>query len=578
MIETFMEIWRFSGKEQKNVIRSVVNNFLNAIFYMLQIGAIYFAIDGMLKKKPAKETIILCVCMIAAGILGRIVTNTFSQLQQTHVGYFIAANKRVEIGEKIKKIPMGFFNRDSLGNLIGICTTILGDVETTAPMVLVNTLSGFITSVVFVIYMLIFDWRIGLIALAGMLIFLFVTSCTDKKTKDMAPLRQKANAELVADTLEYIQGMSVVKSYNLSRTDHKRADEAIENSRKGNLGMELVLTPYTILQETVLKIASATIMAVAALLCVQGKMELSFALMFVILSFSVFEQLHAAGSGISIMRVCSNSIQEACKMDAVEELDVRGKDITPETHDIVFDHVDFAYEKRKILDDVSVTMKDKTTTAIVGPSGSGKSTICSLIARFFDVDGGKISIGGHDIREYTLDALMRQISIVFQDVYLFHDTIAGNIAFGTPGATREQIMEAAKKACCHEFIMALPDGYDTMIGDGDGRLSGGERQRLSIARAILKDAPVIILDEATANVDPENEQLLIQAIGELTRDKTIIMIAHRLKTVRGADQILVLKDGKIVQRGKHEELIGEPGIYADFVNGRKRADHWKIAE
>ena len=578
MIETFKEIWKFSGKEQKNVIKSVINNFLNAVFYMLQIGSIFFAIDGMLKKKAGKETIFLCFGMIVTGIIGRIVTNTFSQLQQTHVGYFMAADKRVAIGEKIKKIPMGFFDRDSLGNLIGICTTILGDVETTAPMVLVNTLSGFITSSVFIIYMLIFDWRIGLIALAGMLSFLYVASRTDKKTKDMAPLRQKANTELVADMVEYIQGMAVVKSFNLSGMDQKKADMAIENSRKGNLAMELVLTPYTILQETVLKISSAGIMAAAAILCIRESMEPGFVLMFIILSFSVFEQLQAAGSGISIMRVCSNSMMEACEVDAVKELDGNGRDITPKTHDIEFEHVEFAYDQRKILDDVSVTMKDKTTTAIVGPSGSGKSTICSLIARFWDVDRGKICIGGYDIKDYTLEALMRQISIVFQDVYLFHDTIAGNIAFGTPGATREQIMEAAKKACCHEFIMALPDGYDTMIGDGDSRLSGGEKQRLSIARAILKDAPVIILDEATANVDPENEQLLIHAIGELTKNKTIIMIAHRLKTVRDADQILVLNDGKIVQRGKHEELMKEPGIYADFVKGRKKADNWKISE
>lgn len=576
MLKTFKAIWKFAGEQQGNVIKSVINNFLNAIFYMLQIGAIFFAIQAMIDRNVQTKTIFICLGMISLGIIGRIITNTFSQLQQTHAGYFMAANKRIAIGEKIKKIPMGFFNQSSLGNLSGICTTVLGDVETTAPMVLVTTLSGFITSVVFVIYMLVFDWRMGLIAAIGMGIFLWVTSLTDKKIKEKAPLRQKAQAQLVEAMMETVQGMAIVKSFNLTQLDDKKVDRAIESSKKGNLGIETVLTPYTIMQEMILKLASTVIMGVAAILCIQGKMELPYGLMFIIISFSVFEQLQAAGSGVSIMRLCSSSMEKACEVDGFCELDTNGKEITPKNHDIVFEHVDFAYEDRKILSDVSIEMKDQTTTAIVGPSGSGKSTVCSLIARFWDVDKGSISIGGYNVKDYTLSALMKQISIVFQDVYLFHDTIANNIAFGTPNATKTQIIEAAKKACCHEFIMSLPNGYETIIGDGEASLSGGERQRISIARAILKDAPIIILDEATANVDPENEQLLVQAIEALTKNKTIIMIAHRLKTVQHADQILVLNEGKFVQKGTHEELINQPGIYADFVKGKKKAANWKI--
>lgn len=576
MLKTFKAIWKFAGEQQGNVIKSVINNFLNAIFYMLQIGAIFFAIQAMVGRNVQTKTIFICLGMICLGIIGRIITNTFSQLQQTHAGYFMAANKRIAIGEKIKKIPMGFFNQSSLGNLSGICTTVLGDVETTAPMVLVTTLSGFITSVVFVIYMLVFDWRMGLIAAIGMGIFLWVTSLTDKKIKEKAPLRQKAQAQLVEAMMETVQGMAIVKSFNLTQLDDKKVDRAIESSKKGNLGIETVLTPYTIMQEMILKLASTVIMGVAAILCIQGKMELPYGLMFIIISFSVFEQLQAAGSGVSIMRLCSSSMEKACEVDGFCELDTNGKEITPKNHDIVFEHVDFAYEDRKILSDVSIEMKDQTTTAIVGPSGSGKSTVCSLIARFWDVDKGSISIGGYNVKDYTLSALMKQISIVFQDVYLFHDTIANNIAFGTPNATKTQIIEAAKKACCHEFIMSLPNGYETIIGDGEASLSGGERQRISIARAILKDAPIIILDEATANVDPENEQLLVQAIEALTKNKTIIMIAHRLKTVQHADQILVLNEGKFVQKGTHEELINQPGIYADFVKGKKKAANWKI--
>ena len=251
-------------------------------------------------------------------------------------------------------------------------------------------------------------------------------------------------------------------------------------------------------------------------------------------------------------------------------------DTLTEKHDIVFDRVSFSYEQKTILHDISVTLPDKTTTAIIGPSGSGKTTFCNLVARFWDVDSGSVSIGGRDVRDYTLEALMNQISMVFQNVYLFADTIENNIKFGCPNATHEQVVEAARKAGCDDFIEALPDGYDTVIGEGGASLSGGEKQRISIARAMLKDAPIIILDEATANVDPENEDRLQKAIEALTRDKTIIMIAHRLKTVRNADQILVLDDGRIVQQGKHSELISQPGIYADFVGGKRETSGWKL--
>jgi ATP-binding cassette subfamily B protein len=257
-------------------------------------------------------------------------------------------------------------------------------------------------------------------------------------------------------------------------------------------------------------------------------------------------------------------------------MDEHGKVQTPSSYDISFEDVSFSYGDHKILDHVSLTIPERTTTAIVGPSGAGKSTLCNLIARFWDVKGGKITIGGIDVRDYTLDSLLINISEVFQKVYLFADTIENNIKFGKPAASHEEVVIAAKKACCHDFIMSLPDGYDTVIGEGGATLSGGEKQRISIARAILKDAPIIILDEATSSVDPENENLLMGAISELTKNKTVIMIAHRLKTVRGADQILVLDQGHIVQSGTHEELMKQQGLYADFIGVRKQALSWKL--
>lgn len=238
--------------------------------------------------------------------------------------------------------------------------------------------------------------------------------------------------------------------------------------------------------------------------------------------------------------------------------------------------MDFSYDQKKILDDVSLTIPEKTTVAIVGPSGSGKTTLCHLMARFWDVQGGRVTLGGRDVRAYSYDSLMRNFSFVFQRTYLFSDTIANNIRFGKPDASMEEVIAAAKKARCHDFIKALPKGYDTVIGEGGASISGGERQRITIARAIMKDAPIIILDEATANVDPENEKDLVEAIQELTHDKTVIMIAHRLKTVRNADCIFVVDGGKIVQRGTHEELVGQDGIYRRFVVERRQASGWKV--
>ena len=258
-------------------------------------------------------------------------------------------------------------------------------------------------------------------------------------------------------------------------------------------------------------------------------------------------------------------------------MDIDGEDIKPANRDIRLENVSFAYENRKIIDNVTLDIKENTTTAIVGPSGGGKTTITSLIARFWDVQEGKVTLGGQDVRDYSFDSLMENFSFVFQRVYLFEDTIANNIRFGRPDAPMEDVIAAAKKASCHDFIMALPNGYETLVGEGGASLSGGEKQRIAIARAIMKDSPIIILDEATANVDPENEKELTEAIENLTKEKTIIMIAHRLKTVRNADQIIVVDKGHIVQKGRHEELMNEEGIYRNFVSGRKQAVSWKIS-
>ena len=466
----------------------------------------------------------------------------------------MVANKRVAIGEMLKKIPMGFFNENNIGEVVGISTTVLEDVENTAAMVMVNTLSGFINTIIFTIMILAFEWRIGFIVAIGCLLYLFVLSKMESKSRSVLPKRQKASAKLVDAILEQIGGMSVIKSFNLTGKGDEKVRGAIENSRKINLDCEKLFTPYTILQNILLDLFSILIIGAGIFFYIKGELSFLNTVMTIIISFLAFSQIKLAGSATTSLRVVSGSIEQTRKLEEFPQMDIDGKDIKPTTFDISFDNVEFSYSGKKILDDISVKIPQNQMTAIVGPSGAGKTTFCNLIARFWDVEKGEISIGKHNIKEYSLESLMRQISMVFQNVYLFQDTIENNIKFAKPDATHEEVIE-----------------------EGGASLSGGERQRISIARAMIKNAPIIIFDEATANVDPENEDKLQVAMEELTRNKTVIMIAHRLKTIKNANQILVLANGKITQQGTHEELIQVDGIYKKFVEARQVAAKWQLS-
>lgn len=576
MISTFKKIWQFAGNEKGNINKSVAVSFLNAVFHMLEVSAVYFVIAALTEGEQGTKTAWVSLAFMAASIIGNAVTNRFSKLQQTHAGYFMAADRRVLIGNKLKSVPMGFFNENSLGEVTGVCTTVLGNIEMMVPMVLVNIMGGLIGTAVFTLMILVFDWRIGLITVAGIVLYLLIVSSMEKKSAAIAPNAQKSQTALVEAVLEYVQGMGVIKSFNLSGKGDKKLQGALEFNRKSNLDMERLLTPYSIFQELSLQAAGIGMMLAAILFWINGAMQLANALMVIIMSFLVFGQIKLFGMGISMLRLAAGSIDRTLQTEDMEQMDERGRELQTKSHDIEFQNVRFSYENKEILHGINAVLPDKSTTAVIGPSGSGKTTLCNLIARFWDVDSGSVKIGGRDVKDYTLESLMEQISMVFQNVYLFADTIENNIKFGKPDATHEEVVAAARKACCDDFIEALPDGYNTVIGEGGASLSGGEKQSISIARAMLKDAPIVIFDEATANVDPENEDRLQKAIEELTKDKTIIMIAHRLKTVQNADQILVVDDGNIVQRGRHEELIGKKGIYADFVLGRKEAIGWKM--
>ena len=561
MIGVLKKIWDFAGEEQGNIRKSMILGFFYAVFHMFQIAAIYVVVLALVGGSTDSAPAWQALGLLLASILGRAVLNRFSQLQQTHAGYFMVADKRISIGDKLKRVPMGYFNDQSLGELTGITTTVLDEVESTGPMVLVSILGGLINSAVMLLCVLFWDWRIGLLALAGMLVYLALLSGMEKQSAKIAPKRQRDEARLVEAVLEQLQGMSVIKSFNLTGKGDKRVRQALEDSRANNLAVEKLFTPYIWGQEMVLHLFSVLILAASVGLCLTEAMSLANALMAVIVSFLIFSQIQSAGSGVSALRLVGSSIDHANQVDDIPEMDQRGTAIRPESHEIVFDHVNFSYGSRPILKDVSLIIPDRTTTAIVGPSGSGKSTIAKLMAGFWDATGGTVSFGGQDIQNIPFDQLMGEISYVAQDNFLFDRSIRENIRMGDPSATDAEVEAAARAANCHDFIMNLEQGYDTLAGDAGDRLSGGERQRITIARAMLKKASVIILDEATAFADPESEAQIQQAISRLVRGKTLIVVAHRLNTIQNADQILVIDQGRLAACGRQEELLNTCPLY-----------------
>ena len=593
MYGTLKKIFAFAGSKEGLLKKSLLFAFLSGLFAALQFAALFIVVEALVSDNRDSRFIWISLGIMAVSLVGRIITTYFSTMEQTETGYCMVAEKRIHIGDRLRYIPMGYFNKNSIGNITAIVTTTLGDVENSAARVLVSVLGGFFNSVALVIVLLVFDWRIGLIAAIGVLLYLAAAELALRKSARLSGVRQHTQESLVESVLEYIQGMGIVKAFGMEKDSTQSIDSVIKASCRDNLKLTKASVPYDALKQVVVRVFSVLLLLASIYFWLNGSLSLAYGVILVIASFMVFNDLENAGNMASLLQMLAASMDTANSIDDTPVMDEKGADVVPVSSEIVFDNVDFSYKvngcgadregglgyaDRKILDHVSFTIPAGTTTAIVGPSGSGKTTMCNLIARFWDVDAGRITVGGKDVRDFKLDSLMKNIGMVFQNVYLFADSIENNIKFGCPDATHEQVVEAAKKACCHEFISALPDGYDTLIGEGGGTLSGGEKQRISIARAILKNAPIIILDEATSSVDPENEEELQRAIAELTHDKTIIMIAHRLKTVRGADQIFVLDDSHIVQSGTHAELIQQKGLYADFVSAKQEAIGWKLAQ
>ena len=577
MLEILRKFFRFCDeRERREFYISIVLGVLAALFSALKIPAISVMLQAILTDGVTAKTILLSLSIMLISVIGSSLLKYRATALQTDGGYSTTAGKRVQIAEHLRYLPMGYFNENSLGAITSVTTNTMDNLSGVSTRVVMLVTEGIFSTAVMTLAVCLFDWRVGLFIIAGLSVYYAANHALQVKSEQTTRRKFTGDTAVVERVLEFIKGIAEVKSYSLIGKYNRRLNAAIEENVDANTDMEVKLLPLMLAQNVIAKLIDVGVVVLSLVLYTGGRMDLLNCAMLCICSFLLTEGLEQAGTQSSLLRVVDTCVNQATDILNLPAMDISGAEFSPERRDLHAENIRFSYGEKPIINGITLDIPERTATAIVGPSGGGKTTLCHLLSRFWDVDGGQVTLGGHDVREYDMDSQMQNFSFVFQKVYLFHDTIANNIRFGQPDAPMEKVVAAAKKARCHDFIKNLPQGYETVIGEAGGTLSGGERQRISIARAIMKDAPVIILDEATANVDPENEKELMEAVAELTHDKTVIMIAHRLKTVHNADKIFVVDHGEIVQQGTHDELMAVDGLYRRFVVERKQAAGWKV--
>lgn len=574
MIKTVKRILLMAGDHCHKVTVGIGISLLYSIFSAMDLFAILyiaFSVDELTMQK-----IVVIVGILLVGLIGKIVCKYQISKRISGSSYDVFYERRLEAGERLKKAPMGYYSEKNLGEIQMTLTTDMNALESSAMSVVENILGSLIYAAICTLVLLLFNWKIGLITLAGLAIGMILLNVIQNGAEKAMPMRFHAQEEMTERTLEFVQGNMVMRLFGTGQDGLNRVKEAFQKKQKADIHLENSAIWPINFYKYVFRLASCGVVLIAALLYAQQEMSFPICVMFLFAAFLVYSQMDGLASNIALLRIVDNSLEQVESVLHIPKMPGNEAVNKIQNYDIELQNISFGYDKRPIIQDVSLKIPERSVTAIVGPSGSGKTTLCNLIARFWDVQKGAILIGGKNVKDIEPDELMKLMSIVFQNVYLFHDTIENNIKFGRPDATHEAVVEAARRACCHDFIEKLPNAYQTVIGEGGSTLSGGEKQRISIARAILKDAPIVILDEATSSVDPENQHILLTAINELTKGKTLIIIAHRLSTIRNADQIVVLDGGRIVQQGTHKTLIQQDGVYRRFVQIRKTTFSWKL--
>lgn len=574
MLKMIRRILNIAGNHKSRIILGILFNFLKTFSMAMMLLAIFIVFEHLNSLTP--EVIRQALFILIASTIGRFLFQWLTDISMSAKGFDMFRDYRLSIGEKLKSAPMGYFSEQRLGTIQTILTSTVVELEQFSMLAITDITGGVSMAVIIIVMMAFYSLPIALLSLIGLAVGLCVLRVVQKRAVLHTARVQAAQEKMVTESLEYIRGIAVLRAFSQDKGEKGAVYQSFEARRKAAYDQEHASAGLLRLYSLVFKFTSCGLLFLAAVLYLQGAFPLSYCLMFLVSAFMVYSELEQMGDGAFLAKKINTELDRLEAVTNIPSLDTTDRDLNSASLDIELRDVSFSYDSRKIIDHVSMKVPQGSTCAIIGPSGSGKTTLCNLIARFWDVQEGQVLVGGRNVKDCTTDSLLKQISMVFQNVYLFHDTIENNIRFGNPNASREQVVEAAKRACCHEFITALPDGYNTMIGEGGSTLSGGEKQRISIARAILKNAPIVILDEATSSVDPENEHALLAAIHELTKGKTLISIAHRLNTVRDAEQILVVDGGKIVQKGTHEELIRQPGIYQSFLQLRSEAIGWTL--
>ena len=574
MIKTVKRILLMAGDHCHKVTAGIGISLLYSIFSAMDLFAILyiaFSVDELTMQK-----IVVIVGILLVGLIGKIVCKYQISKRISGSSYDVFYERRLEAGERLKKAPIGYYSEKNLGEIQMTLTTDMNALESSAMSVVENILGSLIYAAICTLVLLLFNWKIGLITLAGLAIGMILLNVIQNGAEKAMPMRFHAQEEMTERTLEFVQGNMVMRLFGTGQDGLNRVKEAFQKKQKADIHLENSAIWPINFYKYVFRLASCGVVLIAALLYAQQEMSFPICVMFLFAAFLVYSQMDGLASNIALLRIVDTSLEQVESVLHIPKMPGNEAVNKIQNYDIELQNISFGYDKRPIIQDVSLKIPERSVTAIVGPSGSGKTTLCNLIARFWDVQKGAILIGGKNVKDIEPDELMKLMSIVFQNVYLFHDTIENNIKFGRPDATHEAVVEAARRACCHDFIEKLPNAYQTVIGEGGSTLSGGEKQRISIARAILKDAPIVILDEATSSVDPENQHILLTAINELTKGKTLIIIAHRLSTIRNADQIVVLDGGRIVQQGTHKTLIQQDGVYRRFVQIRKTTFSWKL--